>query len=130
MPSISAAKPAVTITIDRARRVRYTWDAANRFEEAFGKTLPEAMYIPLGSTRLITHIVWAGLLHEEPTLQVPDASRRLQTFLNNGGDINALSTAFMKALIESGIMGKAAENKSEEQEGEASQDPPQAVPAE
>jgi len=40
MPSITANKPAMTIKIDRDRRIRYNWQSAFRFEETFGHTLP------------------------------------------------------------------------------------------
>lgn len=105
MPSLVPHKPSVTITLDVPRQVRFNWQAICRFEEAYGMSFTNALVQGSGA-RLITHIVWAGLLHDEPKLTIAQVERRLNTFLNNDGDIAALTTQFIDALQDSGVIGR------------------------
>lgn len=130
MPVMQTSRPAKTITIDRPRRIRITWSAACEFEEAYGKSVLEAISGTVGA-RFFTHLAWAGMLHEEPALDIETVKKRIDIFISNGGDINALATDLMGALVSSGIIGKPKEKPEEDPpaeetpEGEA-----QAVPVE
>lgn len=120
MPSLTGNRQSVTIKIDTERQLRFNWSATCRFEEVYGKSVPAALRDDIGP-RVITHLAWAGMLHAEPQLQVRMVEKRLQAFLNAGGDITALASDLIKALVSSGVLGKPAEEPTD---GEAVQDPP------
>lgn len=105
MPSLVPHKPSVTITIDQPRQVRFNWQAICRFEEVYGMSFLQAL-VHGGGARLITHLVWAGLLHDEPKLTIAQVERRIQSFVNNDGDIAVLTNEFIAALQESGVLGR------------------------
>jgi hypothetical protein len=46
------------------------------------------------------------MLHKEPSLTLREAERRIQSYLNQDGDIAVLAQELIKALAVSGIMGK------------------------
>jgi hypothetical protein len=64
--------PLVPITLDRTRGLRYTMASLTRVEgltgKPFGALVSEQMQ---GSMTALVHIVWAGLVHEDPKL-TPD----------------------------------------------------------
>lgn len=117
MPALTASRPSFSIKIDKVRQVRYTWASACRFEDAFGMPIPNAMMMAVG-VRLITHLAWAGMLDYEPALTIKDTEKRLQSFINQGGDISDLAHELVKALSESGVLGKAKAEDKEVTEGE------------
>lgn len=129
MPAITASKPARTIRIDRDRQIRINWAAANRFEETFGKSIPEALQGSIG-TRLITVLTWAGMLHEEPSLTLRETERRIQSFINQDGDIAKLGVELSAALVEGGVIGKAQVDEDEAERLKASEGNAQAVTTE
>ncbi len=123
MPALVASKPRVSVVIDKPRDVRFTWSSINRFEESYGRSLMEAMSVNVG-VRLVTHLVWAGLLHDEPSLTIREVERRIQAYINLGGDVNSLAEKVTGALVSSGVLGKVKtepdpETPSEEPEGNA-----------
>lgn len=120
MPSLTGNRQSLTIKIDTERAIRFNWSATCRFEESYGKSIPAALRDDIGP-RVITHLAWAGMLHAEPQLAVRMVEKRLQAFLNNGGDITELAGALIKALSESGVLGKPSEDPSEE----GQQNPPE-----
>ncbi len=120
-PTMQSPRHARTVTIDRARRIRFTWSAACEFEEAYGKSVLEAINGVVGA-KFFTHLAWAGMLHEEPGLDIETVKKRFENFLADGGDINTLATELMGALVESGVIGrpkKKDEPAEETPEGEA-----------
>jgi hypothetical protein len=88
------------------RNIRFGWAASCRFEETYGKSIPQAMQVEQIGARLITHLAWAGMLHDEPNLSVRAVEPRIQSFLNSGGDILELAGQLVTALAESGVIGK------------------------
>ena len=76
MPALTATPAATNLMIDMERPVRFTWASVCRFEEAYGRSIPESLTTRLG-IRLITHLVWAGLLHNEPKLTMDTVEARL-----------------------------------------------------
>lgn len=107
MPSISASKPARQVKLDKTRPIRFNWSAACRFEEAYGKSIPEAMQANIG-VRLMTHLAWSGMLHGEPSLTLRETERRIQAFINQDGNVNDLAQELLLALVDSGVLGKSA----------------------
>lgn len=129
MPTLSASRPSLSVKIDVERPIRFNWHAACRFEESYGKTVPEAMQQTVGA-RVITYLAWAGMLHKEPSLTLREAERRIQSFLNQDGDIAILAQELIKALAVSGIMGKIKTDEERDAEAAAGgdkspSDPPQ-----
>ena len=129
MPSLVQNKPETIVKIDRERRIRFNWQSANRFEEAFGRTIPQAMGFEAGA-RLITHLAWAGMLFHEPGLSLKETEKRINAFVLAGGDIADLAMQLAQAMTDSGVIGRPkAEPKAEENEvpaeeaGEAELDP-------
>lgn len=116
MPTLSASRPALNVKLDVERPIRFNWHAACRFEESYGRTIPESMQQTVGA-RVITYLAWAGMLHKEPSLTLREAERRIQSYLNQDGDIAVLAQDLIKALAVSGIMGKV--KTEEELEAEA-----------
>lgn len=116
MPTLSASRPALNVKLDVERPIRFNWHAACRFEESYGRTIPESMQQTVGA-RVITYLAWAGMLHKEPSLTLREAERRIQSYLNQDGDIAVLAQELIKALAVSGIMGKV--KTEEELEAEA-----------
>jgi len=117
MTAITAPKPGSIVNMDRPRRLRFTWSAANRFEEAYGKTIIDALTQSAG-TRFFTYLAWAGLLHENGKITLSEVERRFDRFLENGGKIEALADELLKALTDSGVIGAKKEEDEEEPEGE------------
>lgn len=105
MPSISPNRPAVLITFDRPRPIRFSWNAICDFEEAYKKSLPKAFSEDVGP-RLLTYVAWVGMRHAEPNLTLEQTKSRINRYLENGGDIGQLSTDLVKALVDSGVLGK------------------------
>lgn len=112
MPAISPNRPAVSLVLDRPRDFRFTWGSGNRFEEAYGKSLPRAFAEDSG-VRLVTYLTWAGLLHAEPALKLFEVERRLERYLVVGGDIGVFYQSLLTALLESGVIGKKADPKTD-----------------
>jgi hypothetical protein len=106
VPSISPNRPAVLITFDKPRPVRFSWTAICDFEEAYKKSLPKAFSEDVGP-RLLTYVAWVGMRHAEPNLTLDQVKARINRYLENGGDIGQLSTDLVKALVDSGVLGKA-----------------------
>lgn len=105
MPSITSSKPSRQVKLDKVRSLRFNWSAACRFEESYGRSIPEAMQAQVG-VRLISHLAWAGMLHDEPGLTMREAERRIQSYINQDGDIAVFSQELIAALIDSGVLGK------------------------
>lgn len=77
----------------RTRTLRYTTPALNRMEDERGEPLTRTL-VAAGqySTRAITALVWAGLLHEEPALEIADVEQIIDP------PVNPVLSAVMKAL--------------------------------
>lgn len=68
----------VQVKLDRLRTLRYTNRALVALEEQTGQTLAETgERAAAGSLRAVSALVWAGLLHAEPDLQLDAAIDRL-----------------------------------------------------
>jgi DNA-binding phage protein len=69
MSNLDAVRPLpVSITLDKERHLLYDFNALASLEDA-GYTITEAMeQIGKGSAKAIRAFLWAGLLHEEPSL--------------------------------------------------------------
>jgi urease accessory protein UreF len=94
--------------LDRERTLRITWRSLETLEEQHGLTLHE-LSEQLGQQQMkaIRHIVWLGLLHEDPGLTL-DATADLL----DQADLVEVATAAVKLLAgRFGGNGKAAAPK-------------------
>jgi len=91
--------------IDMERPIRFTWSSVCRFEEKYGKSIPDSLSAQLGIS-LTTHLVWAGLLHDEPNLKMATVEARCGAYIDRGGDIQQLAKAVLEALVDSGVIGR------------------------
>ena len=113
MPALSAAPVATNIMIDMERPVRFTWASVCRFEEKYGKSIPDSLSANLG-TRLITHLVWAGLLHNESDLKMSTVEARLGAYVDRGGSIGELAKLVLQSLVDSGVIGRSEDKEGNE----------------
>lgn len=105
MATLSAQRPFKTVQIDQERKIRFNWMSICRFEESYGSPLASELKKDIGA-RFITALTWAGLLHAEPSLTIRETERRIQSYLNQDGDLEALAMSLLDALVDSGVLGK------------------------
>lgn len=93
----------VLIELDKARRLKYDINAFAAIEEALGTSLGQAFRSP--GLREIRALLWAGLRWEDRKLTLEGAGDIIQTYLENGGDLDKLTDAMREALEGSGLIG-------------------------
>jgi hypothetical protein len=65
-------------------------------------------------------VLWAGLLHEEPTLTVALVAKRLERYADEHGSLVELFTSAIRSLNESGLFeSKGIEDESGNSKPEA-----------
>lgn len=88
----------VQVKLDRQRTLRYTNSALVALEERTGQTLGEiGQQAQAGSLRAISSLVWAGLLHSDPDLELAIVIDRIElSRLSEIGDAvaRAIESAF------------------------------------
>lgn len=68
-----APPSGVKVELDRPRTLRYTNRSLVKLEDESGLTASELVQrIAAGSMKALSQLVWAGLLHESPTLTVEE----------------------------------------------------------
>lgn len=92
----------------KTRNIRYNFNALCDVEEATGKSISEIS--GLSSIRVL---LWAGLRWEDKGLTAQRVGVWIEEHLNDGGDMQDLVDAAMKALNSTGIMKKAKEDNDE-----------------
>ena len=118
------------ITLDKPRQLRFTFNALCVLEDTLGRPLGDV----LGALRRLNArdfraVLWAGLRHEDPALTPEGAGDLVTGWLDGGGDYLVLYDQVDRALVRSGILGKAAkEREAETAQGNASAPPP-AIPS-
>ena len=89
----------------KTRNIRYNFNALCDVEEATGKSITEIS--GLSSIRVL---LWAGLRWEDKSLTAQRVGMWIEEYLNDGGEMDDLVNAAMKALNSTGIMKKQQEN--------------------
>ena len=98
---------SIPITLDRERRLRFTFNAIAEMERTNGKSLTDTLTdVSLGFFELRC-LVWCGLLHDTPALTVVEAGDLVQGYLEQDGSLAVLVAAVHDALLASGLLGKA-----------------------
>lgn len=101
---------AVTIELDRVRRIRFDVNAISDAEEILGTSLGRAMQSRAG-VREIRALLWAGLRWEDRGLTLERAGTILQRHLEAGVSLEDVGTKIGEALVSCGIF------KTENDEG-------------
>lgn len=104
---------------DRPRRLRYTLSAVRQFKAAANmplwkvRTPDENGLMHLLDSEMMTRVVWAGLLHEEPKLAFEGAEELLQDYLDSNGEraFSDIYEALAEAFNESGLFGTKVDAK-------------------
>lgn len=73
-------KKTFSITLlDGEHSLHYDNAALYRFEELHGDSVVMVMVNNRSSVRVITHFIWAGLLHEHPDISVKEVLEKVDT---------------------------------------------------
>lgn len=99
---------SVAVTLDKERRLRYTFNALCELQTATGRTLDDALASGSVGFLEVRGIIWAGLIQEDPTLTLIQAGEAIQTYLENGGSFANLVVRMHEALSVSGLIGTPA----------------------
>ena len=96
----------------KTRNIRYNFNALCDVEEATGKSITEIS--GLSSIRVL---LWAGLRWEDKGLTAQRVGMWIEEYLTEGGEMDDLVNAAMKALSSTGIM----KNKASQEDGPGEQ---------
>lgn len=110
----------VTVQFDKPRRLYFNLRALRALDRQMGEVgIAKALELLRAlNFQTLERVLWAGLLHEEPTLTVNLVAKRLDTFTDGGGDTTELFRASYRALNNSGVFGG-----KDETEGNAQPEP-------
>lgn len=111
------------LDFDKPRNLRFDITACLALEGALNATLGEVvMRLNQLSITSTCAALWAGFKHEDPTLNLSSVSKKLQAYLEQGGELKTINDALNKALADSAPL-KAASADDEESEGNAAPEP-------
>lgn len=91
------AKKAVTVKLDKQRKLKYTFNAFCELEEALGRPLASFQSNEF-KMKDLRALVWAGLLHETPELTLEEAGDLIDQAESIEEVANAVSAAIEAAL--------------------------------
>lgn len=112
---MSLPRVRVTINLDRPRTLVMSFNALCRAEEATGINLL-VTDIAFSSVRVLRALVWAGLLHEDPTISI----ERVGDLIEEAGADNVLM-----AVLDAYTAAMPERDGGEESGGDAEgEDPP------
>lgn len=111
----------VEITLDKPRRLHFNLRALRALDSAMGEVGIAKVLDLLRSVNFfaLERAIWAGLLHEEPNLQLSLAKKRVETFIEKGGDATVLFRAAAKAVNGSRVFGRPEEEEQGNEQPEA-----------
>jgi len=86
-------KKAVTVKLDKQRKLKYTFNALCELEEVMGRSLTT---LQNGEFKMkdLRALVWAGLLHESPELTLEEAG----DLIDRAESIEEIATAVSQAM--------------------------------
>lgn len=106
---------------NKSYTLRFTLASLRQFKHATGLSLWKARLpdddgvLRLLDSEILTHIVWAGMLHEDPRLTFEKAEERLQGYVEaQEGDLSELYVAIASAFADSGLFGKKQDDDKEQ----------------
>jgi len=109
----------IPVEFDKPRQLFFDLAAIRDLEAALGGqplgTIVNQQLSNLGINATV-NALWAGLKHEDRSLTPNLVTKRLETYLKNGGKLRTLADALSDALEESGIFRAASDEPAEEDE--------------
>ena len=95
----------VQLELDRSRSLMFDLAAIRDLERAMDGQPLGAIVQQLGQlgVNAIVLCLWAGLKHEDRTLNPAGVTKRLETYLKNGGQLRTIADALNDAFEECGI---------------------------
>lgn len=113
------ADELVEIQLDQPRRLFFNMRALRALDRSMGEVgIAKALeLIRALNIATLERVIWAGLLHDEPTLTVSLVSKRIDTYIDNGGEAGPLFEAAYRAVNGSGVFNRSTP------EGEAPPEP-------
>ncbi len=105
------------ITLDKPRRLRFTFAELKSLETRLGKPVGDVVAdMARLSVGTLQHVLFAGLRATDPRLRFEDVERMLVEFVEGKrGTLNDVLYALNEALMESGYFGRAAGDKAAEE---------------
>ena len=97
---------SVPVTLDRARRLRYTFNALCELQGALGATLDELLAGGRIGFLELRGLLWAGLVEEYPKLTLKETGELIQAQIEATGSFVALFATALEALKLSGLVGR------------------------
>ena len=87
---------------DRPRQIRFDIQACSDLETALGAPFGEICHrIDLIGVNAICAALWAGMKHDDPTLNIAGVRKRLQAFIDNGGSMSEVVNTLNAAILNS-----------------------------
>jgi hypothetical protein len=104
----------VQIEFDRSRSLMFDLAAIRDLERQMDGQPLGNIVTQLGQLGVNALVValWAGLKHEDRTLTPAGVTKRLETYLKNGGKLQPLATALNDALEECGLFAASDEGNA------------------
>jgi hypothetical protein len=111
----SSVVDPVEIQFDQPRRLYFNLKALRALDRVMGEIGIQKSLELIHALNFTTleRAMWAGLLHEEPNLTVNIVSKRLEKFVDSGGDVGDLFAAAYRAINESRVFGKPSKPEDE-----------------
>lgn len=111
----------VTIEFDKTRTLKFDMAAVRDLEAALdGRPLGSVVGdIQRLSVTAITAALWAGLKHEDKSLNVNLVGKMLDRYLQNKGRVHVLGKAISDGLVETGIFNDGDDDEGNEQPEQA-----------
>lgn len=97
----------VTIVLDRARRLKFDINALAEADDLLRDGVSAS--IASGDVRIsdVRTLLWAGLKWEDPRLTREGAGELLQSYVEGGGQLRAVTSSIIEALIASKLFSRA-----------------------
>jgi len=104
----------VEITLDKPRRIRFTFAELKSLEARLGKPMGDVVSdMTRLSVNTLQHMLFAGLRATDSRLRFEDVERLLIEWVEGGkGTLNDVLYALNEALMESGYFGRGAGDKA------------------
>jgi hypothetical protein len=113
----SSVVEPVEIQFDQPRRLVYNLQALRALDRVMGEVgiVRVLELLRAANFQTLERALWAGLIHDEPTLTVSLVAKRLEKYVNNGGGTTALFTRAYDAINESRVFGRPENKEGNEQ---------------
>ena len=111
---------SVFITLDKRRELRYTLDSLKQLAKLMGaRGLNVLKFIASGAdkTDAVKHIVWAGLIHEDPDLTPDEVLEMLELYFLSADDPQKARQELAEALNEAFAEARESSRRERKRKG-------------